>query len=215
MDDSVSESSGHLPINSSNAPVLSGGLTLIPADPALRPLITYLAVGEDEGLEQQLITKSRQPNILQYTPKDAAERFGNPTMLKAWRAKGREIHWLLGSKNNQDRDLAGIMWYGASVFPLDIPLPEIPRETLAIRIYEGYAGHGLARAFMTQSLKIYLQRKQVRGEPITGLWLQTDVTNPAAIAAYTKFGYNEVGRNKRRVTMVLPATQLLAIAAHG
>jgi GNAT superfamily N-acetyltransferase len=177
---------------------------LIEADDAMKPLITYIAVGEDAALEEQLIQKSRQPNILKYTPNDAKERFGDQAMLQKWLDKGREIHWLLGSGH----DLAGIIWYGKSKFPLDIQLPETPQETFAIRIYEGYSGHGLARSFMTQSLHVAIKLKKDRGEPIVGIWLQTDLDNQAAVAAYTKFGYQEVARDKIRVTMILPAAQI-------
>jgi GNAT superfamily N-acetyltransferase len=179
-------------------------LTLIPAGEAMKPLIIYLAVGRDENLEAQLIKKSHQPNILKYTPKDAKKRFGSPEMFKQWLAKGREIHWLLGA----DNDLAGIIWYGKSDFPLDIELPEIPEETFAIRLYDGYTGHGLARPFMELSLKTAVQSKQARDEKITGIWLQTDFDNPAAVAAYTKFGYQEVARDDKRVTMVLDTSRI-------
>lgn len=182
-------------------------LKLIEVEEAMKPLVTYLAVGEDEGLQDQLIAKSRQPAILQFTPNDAKKRFGNRQMLQEWLAKGREIHWLLG----QDNDLAGIIWYGKSEFPLDISLSETPTETFAIRIYEGYAGHGLARPFMKLSLQTYVKHKQSRGERLTGIWLQTDVDNPAALSAYAKFGYTEVDRDEKRVTMVLTPEQMLAL----
>lgn len=182
-------------------------LTLIAADKTLQPLITYLAIGDDHELEQQLIAKSRQPNILKFTPNDAKKRFGDQTMLDAWRAKGREIHWLLG-KNN---DLAGIIWYGKSQFPLDIALPEIPEETFAIRIYDGYAGHGLARSALRLSLEAHVHSKQSRGEAVSGIWGQTDIDNPAALAVYVKFGYQEVDRDSKRVTLVLSSEQIKSL----
>jgi GNAT superfamily N-acetyltransferase len=180
-------------------------LLRLPPDEAMKPLITGLAVGDDPGFVRQLIKKSREPAILKYTPKDAARRFGDADMFAAWQAKGREVHWLLGEGD----DLAGIIWYGASDFPLkDLELPQTPGETFAIRLYEGYAGHHLARPFMALSLKAHLQLKRKRGEPVTGIWLQTDTTNPAAIAAYTKFGYREVARDEKRVTMILDGGQM-------
>lgn len=189
---------------------MDSNLTLFEIDDErMKPLITNLAVGRDAGLEAQLIAKSRQENILKFTPKDASKRFGDAPMLEQWLAKGREIHWLLGA----DRDLAGIIWYGKSEFPLsDVTLPEAPEETFAIRIYDGYAGHGLARPFMKLSLKTHVTLKKQRGEPVTGIWLQTDIDNPAAAAAYVKFGYQEVARDEKRVTMVLSSEQIQAIA---
>jgi phosphoglucosamine mutase len=182
-------------------------LTLIEPDDALKPIIINLAIGRDAALENQLIQKSRQPNILKHTPNDAQKRFGDQAMLEKWLTKGREIHWLLGAAN----DLAGIMWYGKSTFPLDLQLPEIPQETFAIRIYDGYSGHGLAKPFIRQSLRIYEERKQARGEPIRGIWLQTDIDNPAAMAVYGKFGYTEVFRDERRATMILTSEQIRSL----
>lgn len=182
-------------------------ITLIAVDASMQPLVSHIAVGSDPALDAQLIQKSRQPKIMQYTPNDAKQRFGDAAMLQQWRAKGREIHWLLGP----DNDLAGIIWYGKSTFPLDIELPEVPEETFAIRLYDGYTGHGLARPFMKQSLKLFVQAKQQVGEKIPGIWLQTDIANEAARRAYTKLGYREVAHDDTRITLVLTANQILDI----
>lgn len=189
-------------------PKQSDNLLLVEVEDSMKPITTHLAVGQDPALDEQLIRKSQESNILKYTPNDAAKRFGSIDALNKWRAKGREIHWLLGS----DNDLAGIIWYGKSDFPVEMDLPEIPQETFAIRIYDGYSGHGLARPFMTLSLRVAVQLKQERGEKVAGIWLQTDLDNEAACAAYTKFGYQEVARDGQRITMVLPSEQILAIA---
>ncbi len=187
----------------------SSQLTYIEAGPALQPLVAAIAIGQDPTLEAQLIQKSLQPDILKFTPNDSKQRFGSMTMLQNWRAKGREVHWLLGAGN----DLAGIIWYGRSPFPLEIDMPEVPEETFAIRIYEGYAGHGLAVPFMLQSLRLLVQTRQQQGLPISGLWLQTDIANIAANKVYTRAGYREVSRDDKRVTMVIDRQQMLAAAA--
>lgn len=177
-------------------------------DETLKPLISRLAVGNDDTLRDQLIAKSRQPNILKYTPNDAAKRFGSIEMFNTWLSKGRELHWLLGPND----DLAGVIWYGQAVFPLpDLNLPEIPQETFAIRLYAGYAGQGLARPFMNLSLKVHVQENTYDSNSLTGIWLQTDIDNAPALSAYAKFGYNEVARDDQRVTMVLTRTQILRI----
>ncbi len=183
-------------------------LQLFDADEALQPLGRQIAVGEDPALDAQLVTKSRQPAILQYTPRDAQERFGNEQMLEKWRAKGREMHWLLGAKN----DLGGIIWYGPAQFPLSLDLAEVPTETFAIRIYEGYSGHGLAVPFLKQSLRLHLQFMKEKNQPISGIWLQTSVNNPAALAAYSKLGYHEVFRDDAKVTMILSAAEVAEFA---
>jgi hypothetical protein len=167
-------------------------ITEAPED--LKPLITGIATGSDRGLDQQLIEKSRQANILKYTPNDAAKRFGSQSMLDNWRAAGREIHWLLGANN----DLAGIIWYGKKPLPLKVKLPETPAETFAIRLYDGYTGHKLAVPFMRQSLAIHVQNQEAKGEPANALWLETG----------TRFGYREVHRDEKRVTMVLDTDKI-------
>lgn len=181
-----------------------------PLADVFEPPVTAIAVGRNSHYESLLAIKSQESNILQYTPKDAAERFATPEMFEQWYKKGREIHWLI----TDDDDVAGIIWYGASNFPLDwnkLSLPEEPTETFAIRIYDGYAGKGLARPFMTQSLVIHAKRAQEFNQPIQCIWLETDIDNAAALAAYSKFGYQEVARNEKRVTMVLSVEIILQI----
>lgn len=180
----------------------------ITVDEAIKPLVDHIALDPDPNLENQLLVKSRQPDILKYTPNDAKKRFGSHQMYQEWLAKGREIHWLVGPED----DLAGIIWYGPADFPLDLDLNQTPGETFAIRLYEGYAGHGLARPFMKLSLKAHLQQKQSHSKEIKGIWLQTDVDNQAALAVYTKFGYQEVARDAKRATLLLSKEQILAIA---
>jgi GNAT superfamily N-acetyltransferase len=179
------------------------------ADEALQPYITAVANGDDDALISQVVAKSQEPAIKEFTPKDASKRFGTEEMFKAWKAGGRDLYWLIG----QDGDLGGIIWYGKKAFPLDITLPEPPAETFAIRLYDGYSGHGLAVPAMKQTLRLHVQAATERGEPVSGLWLETDSDNPAAIHVYTKFGYHEVHRTAERVTMVLPASEIRSIVA--
>lgn len=183
-------------------------LNKTPADSDLQPLIRTIATGSDQAVEEQLFAKSKEPNILRFTPNDAAKRFGDRAMFEAWKAGGREIYWLLGEND----DLAGIIWYGRKDFPLalDTDLPEKPTETFAIRLYEGYSGHHLAVPAMRQTLELYEKAARERGEPMTGIWLETDTDNPAALKVYTRFGYREMARDAERVTMVLPASEIPA-----
>lgn len=182
----------------------------VPANQDLQPLVKVIVTGTDKNLIKQLVEKSRQSNIVRYTPNDSLRRFRDEASFEKWKAGGREIHWLLGEND----DLAGILWYGKKTFPLaDISLDEIPEETLAIRLYDDYAGHGLARPAMRQSLAMHTKAKQRRGELVTGIWLQTDAGNEAAVAVYGKFGYREVSRDDKRVTMVLASSEILAMCS--
>lgn len=182
-------------------------LILEEVDDSLKPLTEYIASGHDEDLERQLVTKSLQPHIVEYTPNDSQKRFATVESLREWRlTKNRELHWLLGP----EKDLAGIIWYGPSTFPIDINLSEVPEETFAIRLYEGYVGNGLAKPFMKQSLRLAVEQKREKNQMLCGIWLQTDVGNEAAVASYSKFGYQEVHRDEKRVTMIMVPSQILA-----
>jgi len=188
-----------------------GTLKVLPVEAALRPTVEYLAIGDEPTLYKQLIAKSREPNIVAHTPNDAQKRFKDVQSLLEWLAKGRDVHWLLGPGH----DLAGIIWYGPSKFPLDLPVKPEPEFTFAIRLYNGYAGKGLAKPFMQQSLQEFVRERMQSGAGIPGIWLQTDVDNPAAVRAYTNFGYHEVSRDEKRVTMVLGPDEVLVRAAAG
>ncbi len=174
-------------------------MRIVPADGVLKPYIMSIGVGNDSDLERQLIAKSKQPNILKYTPKDSAERFSDHDAFRAWQAGGRELYWLIGPSG----DLAGVVWYGKREFPIDMKLADKPDETFAIRLYEGYSGHGLAGAAMTQTLRMHVASAHERGDATPGLWLETDTDNAAALKAYARFGYEEVHRTPQRVTMLL------------
>lgn len=184
-------------------------LILHTADTNMQPLVLNVATGWSDALEAQLIEKSRQENILLHTPKDAAQRFADHDAVQAWREKGREVHWLLGP----DQDLGGIIWYGPSEPPQNIDTKGAQPETFAIRIYDGYVGNGLARPFMTQSLRILAEDRQKRGEPLPLIWLETDIDNIPALTSYTKFGYEEYTRDDIRVLMTLAPDKIKAILA--
>jgi GNAT superfamily N-acetyltransferase len=173
-------------------------------DDVMRPLVRQLATGWAASLEKQLIQKSHQENILKHTPKDAAQRFSDSEAVKAWLAKGREVHWLLGS----DEDLAGIIWYGPAEPPHPIDTDGLVPETFAIRLYDGYVGKGLARPFMLQSLRVLVDERKASGKPLPFIWLETDIDNIPAVTSYTKFGYEEISRDTKRITMVLPPQKI-------
>lgn len=178
-----------------------------PVEDGLKQICEYIAIGKDASLENQLIKKSLQENVVKFTPNDNMKRFGDTEMLNKWRSKGRKLFWLIGPEH----DLAGIIWYGESEFPFDLNLEETPKETFAIRIYDGYTGKGLSKPFMRQSLRIYVEEKLKNGEELPVIWLQTDIDNIPALKSYTKFGYEEVCRDEKRVTMILPSNTLNSI----
>jgi hypothetical protein len=196
----VSEAVGH------------NGLSLVEPDPTLLPLVTHIATGRDADLEKQLVIKSRQPHIMSHTPNDAKNRFSSLDAFEKWLSNGREVYWLLGASS----DLAGIIWYGKRTFPINMTLGEIPTETFAIRLYNGYVGRGLAVPFIKQSLRLSAQNKHTQGLAASGVWLETDIDNAAAQKTYLAIGFQEVDRNTDtgRVTFILPSANVEDIARH-
>jgi hypothetical protein len=174
----------------------------------MQPIVTRVAVGDDIGLEGQLIRKSLQPHIVKYTPNDSEKRFVDNTTFKLWYEDGHTVHWLL----NAEGDLGGIIWYRKKTMPVTLNLSVKPVDTFAIRLYEGYVGHHLSNPFMKLSIKIHVMLKKERGETINTMWLETTTKNSAAIASYNKFGYKEVFRNDDIVLMVIDSEKLIEIA---
>lgn len=189
---------------------MNSTLQLFESSQALKPWIQHIGIGRDAALEQQLVTKSRQPHILKFTPNDAGSRFKDlATLEQRWNSQKREYVWLIGPEN----DLAGIIWFGPKPFPLDLKLPEHPTDTFAIRLYENYLGKGLAKPFLEQALSIEHHRRLQQGEAPLSIWGETDTTNPAAIATYDKIGFRHVDTTPDRVTMVLPSATIDQISA--
>ena len=182
-------------------------LTLVKVNGQLSDHVKYIAMGLDGSLVIQLIKKSKQPHIIASTPKDANERFGDLEMFKRWLKKGRLIHWLVADGG----DLAGIIWYGEEKIPTEVTLDNPPRITFAIRLYENYLGKGLSVPFMKQSMHILVSSLKESSD-FGGIWLQTEINNKPAVAAYQKFGYKEIGRSDTKVIMVLDKPQVLELS---
>jgi hypothetical protein len=186
-------------------------LTMFEPDAGLKPFAEAIAAGRSSDLEQQLVTKSRESHILKYTPNDAGSRFKSHESFENWISNGREVYWLLGAEN----DLGGIIWYGKKTLPqLEATAAEIPTETFAIRLYEGYVRRRLAVPFIIQTLRLSVQNKHAHGEPAVGIWLETGEDNMAAQKIYQAVGFHEIGRSDKRLTYVLSSTNAESIALH-
>ena len=164
--------------------------------------------GVPEHLARQLIEKSRQKHIENWTPGDAEYRFTDTQSIERHIAKGRSMYLLA-----QGEDLAGTIWYGKKDFPSQEQSPQAPNQTFAIRIYEGYLGQGLAKPFMDLTLKEYLWSfmETPREDTFNGLWLSMDVDNPIAVF-YLKYGYQMVAQPDGRIFMVLSEGKIREIA---
>lgn len=171
----------------------------------MQPVVRYIATGNtNRNLIDQLVTKSKQPHILQFTPNDAARRFVDEQAYYTWLEQGHTVHWLL----NDNNDLAGIIWYRTK--PSPVPLPELTdiTDTFAIRLYENYIGHRLSVPFMLLSLRILRNDLLKDNKPMPGIWLETTVGNDAAIKSYTRLGYSELFRDEEHVIMAMTSAEL-------
>jgi GNAT superfamily N-acetyltransferase len=158
--------------------------------------------GLDQVSASQLIEKSRQPEILVSTPKDASERFKDFDALDNWLTQKRQIYTLL---DKQRGDLGGIIWYGSKPFPEGKAGYQAAQHTFAIRLYEGYTGQGLALPFMRSTLSDYVTSvvQSGRAADFHGIWLSTHRRNKKAQTLYQRFGYEAIGSDNSDVFMVL------------
>jgi len=154
--------------------------------------------GLNEHFASQLIEKSRQETMLRYVPDDASRRFKDDDSINQW-LTNRDVFLLT---DGQSLDLGGIIWYGPKGFPQELPNHlirqlGIPSHTFAIRLYDGYRGQGLAKDFMRETFGAYMWHMYQQGQlrNYTGLWLRVSEDNPAAIQAYTDFGFVEAARD--------------------
>jgi hypothetical protein len=168
------------------------------SSPSVREIPTSIpAFRIEQGLRPeiigQLVRRSREPEILKYGPSDAAEMFKNEEAVREWLGGNPDTYVLTPRKN-----LAGMAWFAQKEYPLHPPGtdPEIlPRHTFEIRMYEGYAGRGLAKPFMHDTLVDYMQTLFLSGQvnQVRGLWISVDADNPKALKLASDFGYIRTG----------------------
>ncbi len=151
--------------------------------------------GWDKQLVEQLIECSKEDEIRLLTPRDATERFTDEQAARRWYEAREHVVYSL----SHDELLDGIVW-----------LSYEPKEllgvdyTLAIRLYKGARGHGLAGDFLEAALQDFEQFAHYE----KGYWLDTDIGNLRAQHLYSVHGFNEVGRSGERIVMTRKGTTL-------
>lgn len=143
--------------------------------------------GWNQSLACDLVAKSTEERIVQDTPNDALKRFSTARAADDWHNTGqRTMYSLYG------RSLAGVIWYDIR------PRQDIDAEyTFAIRLYDEARGRRLARGFMQAAHQDFARLKRN-----LAVWLETNVDNTAARHLYDGFGYETIGEEDGRVTMV-------------
>ena len=143
--------------------------------------------GWSDNLAEQLVTASLEPEIRQYTPNDADERFASMTAADEWYETKDPTVYALG----RAAQLAGIIWFSHR------PRPEIDADyTFAIRMYASARGKGLAEPFVQASEADF----RASAHP-QAIWLETDMSNSVARNLYRKLGYQVVAASSARITM--------------
>ncbi len=130
----------------------------------------------------QLVQKSKEEAIKDWTPRDHHTRFPNYEVAKKY-LESLELSVLTKVSKDQQGDLAGIVWYERK--------PRLEADyTLAIRIYDGYGGRGLGGLLLRHSLTSFAS-----GHPEeNAVWLSVRDDNNRAIHLYETNGFYETDR---------------------
>jgi hypothetical protein len=159
--------------------------------------------GYDDNVIEQLVTKSKEEDIMRRCPKDAAKRFSSPEAFRAWVNKGVGGRALYPVLDDETRDLGLVLWLGIEKFEgeayreevdgvvTDKLLPGVNpvgfargrqmTDTFALRSYESQKGQGLSRAATIHAIARYAVERSHDvewGHPqLTGIHLETDIDN--------------------------------------
>ena len=146
--------------------------------------------GWDEHLASELVQRSTDADITQWTPRDHSERFPNQEAADTWyhRISPRIIYSLFRAS-----ELAGVIWYSYA------PRGDLTANyTMAIRLYKLAKGKRLATPLLLATEADLLQTTD---PTVSGIWLETDTGNSAARHSYVRAGYQEARTNNGRITM--------------
>lgn len=146
--------------------------------------------GWNDRIARALVRKSVEAIMLQNVPNDHGKRFATAAAAHEWMAAAPER--LLYSLYAQD-DLAGVVWF--------TPQPDTEsaaQHTFAIRLYSSARGKSLGLPLMQAA-----HTDAFAHGVANGVWLETDESNTAARALYTKFGYQTTAIADGRVHMYI------------
>lgn len=172
-----------------------------------------LYTGHNTDVLEQLVAKSKEPEIMDRCPSDAAQRYKDIYTAFAWVSKGvmgRTVYPLL---NPQSKELDGVVALGAKPFPQDdyastifgdaLAAASRMSDTFAIRLYESAKvpelnRSGVSKEFTLRTIYHYFD-KRIAGDlanpevPFTGIYLEADADNHPALNAYSNFAQPEYG----------------------
>ncbi len=146
--------------------------------------------GWSENLAEQLVTRSREPEMLRRVPRDALQRFRDVDSAHEWYRKNKRIVYALA----HEAILGGVVWFSSA------PRAENnASHTFAIRMYESSRERGMAGPFMSAALVDF----ENLDEGMQNIWLETDNDNLPALKLYKQQGFTPIHQDKDgRVTMI-------------
>lgn len=143
--------------------------------------------GWSDELATQLVDASQEPEIRQFTPSDADERFATVDTANEWYDAKRPSVYALA----RAAQLAGLIWFSHR------PRPDLAADyTFAIRMYDIARGKGLAEPFIQAAEADFRSITQPKA-----IWLETDMDNSRARNLYHKLGYKVIKACSARITM--------------
>lgn len=161
----------------------------------------------DKQIDQLIVYTNSDCEIASHTSDPI--RFKNKQSFNKWKEKGRLIYVMTDRAGNGD--LLGMVWFGKSHLPNKIYLANLANDvkqkygfTFAIRIYGSARGQRLSRKFMSAAFKSFKNTTLFKEAKNNGVWLATSIDNPAAVSAYTGFGFERVTEpdKKGRIIMI-------------
>jgi hypothetical protein len=144
----------------------------------------YVMQGLDLSLAEQLVERSKEPEVVRYCKNDALSRFKDIAAIETWHKKGRLALPLVSMLGDDALRLEGLVWMGPGA-PSDSE-PQIPGAdiTFAERIYKDAAGHGNAFPYTRAALDAH---DSLFGN--NGVWLEAYVENIKATKTYANAGF--------------------------
>ena len=168
-------------------------LTNVDSNPKFKlPEGVTVMSGWNEWVMNGLVSRSREPEMQKWVPRDFSERFADFESAKKWGNRDEHIVYSLVI----DEELAGIVWFTR----YDEPKYENADFTFAIRMYEKSRGKGLSSLFAGTAIADLEKSHGYTGK----IWLETDTDNEIALKLYSRLGFERVSEHGKRVVLIRP-----------
>ena len=121
------------------------------------------------------------------------------------KGKNNRFYYSLVGKNNE---FAGVIWFSKKPIPKNKFIVEFDNKnygiTFALRVYGKFRGKGLSFSFLKEAVKRYKKTRIFKEIKANKFWVSTSFDNLAAIATYTKFGFEKVSKkdSKEKIIMI-------------